>query len=166
MKDTINPAEHPKDLTDRAFRLGLMFKFLDGLVETIGGILLLLANPAQINHLAERLTRGELSQDPHDFIASHILKTAHHLTGSALIFGALYLLSHGVVKLILVVEVWRDHLWAYAALIAVTALFVIYQLYRIANKPTLGLSLLTIFDLIIIYLTLTEYRRQQKRLAG
>ena len=163
MSEVINPAEHPRDLTDRAFRLGLMFKFLDGLVETIGGILLLLASPAQINHLAERFTRSELSEDPHDFIANHILKTAHHLTGSALIFGAIYLLSHGIVKLVLVVEVWRDHLWAYLALIAVTGLFVVYQLYRLIDKFSTGLTLLTIFDLIIIYLTLTEYRRQIAR---
>src|SRR3569833_421584 len=157
MEKVINPVEHPKDLTDRAFRIGLALKGLDGLIETIGGILLLLVSPAQINHLAERFTRGELSQDPHDFIANHILKTTHNLSGSALIFGAIYLLSHGIVKLVLVVEVWRDHLWAYQGLIGVTATFVIYQLYRIIDKFSLGLSLLTIFDLIIIYLTAKEY---------
>jgi uncharacterized membrane protein len=166
MSTAINPAEHPRDLTDRAFRIGLLLKALDGLVEVLGGVLLLIVNPAQINHWAERLTRGELSQDPHDFIANHILKTAHSLTGSALVFGAVYLLSHGIVKLVLVVEVWRDHMWAYLALIGVTALFVVYQLYRIIDKFSLWLTLLTVFDLIIIYLTTVEYRRQKARLAS
>ncbi len=164
--ERMNPVEHPKDLTDRAFRIGLLLKALDGLIETLGGILLLIISPAQINHWAERLTNGELSQDPHDFIANHVLRTAHNLTGSALIFGAIYLLSHGIVKLVLVFEVWRDHLWAYLALIGVTALFVIYQLYRIVDKFSLGLTLLTILDLIIIYLTTVEYRRQKVRLAS
>ena len=82
-----------------------------------------------------------------------------HWTGASLIFGALYLLSHGLVKIVLVFEVLRGHLWAYLALIGVTAIFVIYQLYRLAERLSAGLILLTILDIAIIYLTLTEYRR-------
>ncbi len=155
-----NPAEHPRTATDKAFRVSLYLKGLDGLLETLGGILLLIIKPEQINHLARWLTEGELSQDPHDFIANHILKSAHNLTGASLAFGAAYLLSHGLVKIVLVVEVLRDHLWAYIALIAVTALFVVYQIYRLtAVKFSVSLFLLTLFDLLIIYLTQKEYRR-------
>ena len=151
---------HGGDLTDKAFRVGLFFKGIDGLIETIGGILLLFIKPEQINHLARWLTQGQLSEDPHDFIANHILKTAHELTGASLLFGAAYLLSHGVVKIVLVIEVLRNHLWAYKALIGVTALFVVYQVYRITfDKFSISLFLLTIFDLVIIYLTAKEYKR-------
>jgi hypothetical protein len=38
-------------------------------------------------------------------------------------------------------------------------LFVVYQVYRIADQFSISLFLLTIFDLIIIYLTQKEYRR-------
>ncbi|MGA3150469.1 MAG: DUF2127 domain-containing protein [Candidatus Saccharimonadales bacterium] len=157
-----NPVEHPKTATDKAFRIGLYLKGLDGLLEALGGILLLLITPDEINRWAARLTQGELSEDPHDFIANHILKTAHGLSGTSLTFGAAYLLSHGIVKLVLVVEVLRNHLWAYVALITVTSLFVVYQVYRISYKFSVGLIALTIFDLIIIYLTGKEYscRRQ------
>ncbi|HET9850149.1 MAG TPA: DUF2127 domain-containing protein [Candidatus Saccharimonadales bacterium] len=163
-----SPAKQPTpkvDLTDRAFRAGLFLKGLDGLIETIGGILLLLVSPAQINHLARWLTEGQLDRNPHDFIANHILKSAHSLTGASLIFGAAYLLSHGIVKIILVFEVLRGRTWAYIGLIVVTGLFVIYQVYRItAVKFSVSLLLLTIFDLIIIYLTQKEYRRHRARL--
>lgn len=155
-----NPAESPRTVTDRAFRISLYLKGLDGLLETLGGILLLLIKPEQINHFARWITEGELSQDKHDFIANHILKTAHDLTGASLIFGALYLLSHGLVKIYLVFEVLRGHLWAYLALITVTGLFVVYQVYRLAVvKFSISLLLLTLFDLLIIYLTQKEYRR-------
>jgi len=160
--------EHRKltnDITDRAFRISLYGKGLDGLLECLGGILLLLISPDQINRWAARLTQGELSQDPHDFISNHILKSAHHLTGASLVFGSVYLLSHGIVKIVLVVEVLRDHLWAYQALIGVTALFVVYQVYRLAFKFSIGLVALTIFDLVIIYLTQKEYRRHRERHA-
>jgi uncharacterized membrane protein len=154
-----NPAEHPRTATDKAFRASLYLKGLDGLLEILGGILLLIISPEQINHLARWLTQGELSEDPHDFIANHILKTAHDLTGASLAFGAAYLLSHGIVKIVLVVEVLRDHLWAYIGLIGVTSLFVIYQVYRMAVNFSVGLFLLTLFDLLIIYLTQKEYRQ-------
>jgi uncharacterized membrane protein len=158
-KENYNPAEHPRTATDKAFRTALYLKGVDGLLETLGGILLLLIKPEQINHLARWLTQGELSQDPHDFIARHILKTAHDLTGASLVFGAIYLLSHGLVKIVLVFEVLREHLWAYLGLITVTALFVVYQTYRMTVKFSVSLLLLTLFDLLIIYLTQKEYRQ-------
>lgn len=156
--------KYTPDITDRAFRISLYLKGLDGLLETLGGILLIVIKPSQIDHLARWLTQGELSQDPHDFVATHILKTTHHLTGASLAFGAAYLLSHGLVKIVLVVEVLRNHFWAYIALIVVTALFVIYQLYRmLAIKFSVSLLLLTILDLVIIYLTQKEYKRHKAR---
>ena len=166
-KDNAQSSKEPKqDFTDRAFHVSLLLKGLDGLLECIGGVFLLLIKPEQINHWAQSLTEDQLSRDPHDFIANHILKTAHHLTGASLLFGALYLLSHGVVKLILVIEVLRGHLWAYMALIIVTTLFIVYQIYRITDQFSIGLFLLSIFDFIIIYLTQKEYRRHKQRQAA
>jgi uncharacterized membrane protein len=46
--------QYKPDLTDRAFRIGLLFKGLDGLLECIGGIFLLLIKPEQINSWAKR----------------------------------------------------------------------------------------------------------------
>lgn len=155
----------PGKLFDEAFRTTLYLKGLHGLLEIAGGIFLLVVRPEQLNSWAETITRGELSQDPHDFIANHILKSAHHLTGASLLFGALYLLSHGIVKLVLVVEVLRDHLWAYIALIVVTGVFVVYQIYRLSHRLSFGLSVLTILDLVIIYLTWHEYGKHKLRHA-
>lgn len=165
-KKDYNPAEHPRDLTDKVFRLTLYFKGVHGLLETLGGIFLFIVKPEQINHWAESITRGELSQDPNDFIASHILKSAHDITGASLTFAALYLLAHGIVKLVLVIEVIRDHLWAYIGLIVVTALFALYQIYRITLvRFSVALALLTVLDILIIYLTQKEYRKHKTRVA-
>jgi tRNA(Ile)-lysidine synthetase-like protein len=117
--------------------------------------------------LARTLTEGQLSRNPNDFIANHILKSVDALTGASLIFASLYLLAHGLVKLVLVVEVLREKLWAYVALIYVTAGFVVYQLYRIILvKFSVSLTLLTVFDLLIIYLAHKEYGRQKIHFAA
>lgn len=148
-------------LLDDVFKISLYLKGLNAILEIIGGILLLVITPDTINHLARALTEGELSRDPNDFIANHILRSTHHLTGASLTYGAIYLLSHGVIKLFVIIEVLRDKLWAYKALIVVLGLFVIYQTYRIIVDISIGMVLLTVFDLLIIYLTVKEYEKHK-----
>jgi hypothetical protein len=46
------------------------------------------------------ITRHELSEDPHDFIANHLLRIGNGLTGSSVHFAAAYLLLHGAVKVV------------------------------------------------------------------
>jgi len=113
---------------------------------TIGGLLLLAVTPATINQLAAALTQHELSEDPHDFIAGHLLGYAHGLTGSAVTFAAVYLLLHGITKIVLVAALLRNQIWAYPWMIAFLLIFIGYQLYRIVLSPALGLSALTVFD--------------------
>jgi|SRR5215510_10590504 len=156
-----------KDLLDRTFEVAIILKGLDGVLEVVGGLLLLLVTPATINRIAAALTEHELSQDPHDFLATHLLNTAHGLTRSSVLFGSLYLLSHGVVKIVLVVSLLRNKLWAYPWMIAFLLLFIAYQIYRIVLvPPSLGLALLTIFDLFVVWLTYREYQKQRQRLGA
>lgn len=149
------------DLLDRAFLVGIVLKGLDGLLEVLGGLLLLLVSPATIADVARTLTQHELSEDPHDFLATHLLHATGTLTGSALTFGAVYLLSHGLVKIVLVAALLRNQLWAYPALIVFLILFIAYQLYRMTYAPSVGLAGLTVFDAIVTWLTIREYQRQR-----
>jgi len=70
------------------------------------------------------------------------------------------------VKVVLVVALLRDKLWAYPWMIGVLAVFIAYQLYRIALEPTAGLIALTAFDLLIVLLTWREMRQHRRRQAG
>jgi uncharacterized membrane protein len=154
------PWFRPRDLLDQTFEVGIILKGLDGVLEVIGGLLLLVVSPATIDRLVTSLTQHELSEDPHDFLATHLLKTAHGLTGSAVLFGAVYLLAHGLVKVILVAALLKNQLWAYPWTIAFLGVFIVYQLYRLSLKPSIGLTVLTIFDGLIAWLTYREYRKQ------
>jgi uncharacterized membrane protein len=152
----------PHDSLDRVFEIGIIAKGLNGAAELIGGVLLILASPERIRHIAILLTQGELSEDPHDLIATHLLHSADALTGGAVLFGAIYLLTHGAVKVVLVIALLLDKLWAYPWMIGFLTLFIGYQLYRIVLHPTAGLIALTIFDAVILALTVREYRRQRQ----
>jgi uncharacterized membrane protein len=150
----------PRDLLDQTFEVGIILKGLDGVLEVLGGLLLLVLSPATIDQVVTSLTQHELSEDPNDFLATHLLKTAHGLTGAAVLFGAVYLLAHGMVKVILVAALLNNQLWAYPWTIAFLGVFIVYQLYRLSLNPSVGLTALTIFDAAIAGLTYREYRKQ------
>jgi uncharacterized membrane protein len=152
---------HPRDFLDWVFEVGIVLKGLNGLLELVGGVLLLIVSPAGIKGIVRILTAGELSEDPHDFAAIRLLHTAGGLTGAGLIFGAVYLLIHGVVKVTLVIALLRNKLWAYPWMIAVLVAFIAYQIHLIFLSPSPGLVALTVFDVLVVGLTWREYRKQR-----
>lgn len=153
-------------LLDRTFRISLLLKGLDGVLELIGGFLLLVVTPAQIGEVGRFLTQHELAQDPRDLVANSLLHLTSNLSGSASLFGAVYLLLHGVVKIVLVWAVLKEKLWAYPWMIAFLLVFIAYQLYRISVSVTWGMVLLTAFDIFIVWITWREYRiRRSQRSA-
>ena len=147
-------------MLDRTFDVTLILKGLDGLFELVGGILLIVVSPETINHLAKMITQHELSQDPHDFIAHRLLRLTANLHNTQL-FGAIYLLTHGLVKIVLVIGLLRREHWAYYFAFVFLGGFVVYQVYRLAYAPSIGLALLTAFDVFIIWLTWREYQRMR-----
>ena len=147
-----------RTLLDKTFRVSLVLKGLDGVLELVGGILLLLVSPAQMGSMVHFLTQHELSEDPHDVVATALVHMAGTLTVSATLFGAIYLLLHGLVKVILVWAVLKDKLWAYPWMIAFLLVFIAYQGYELVVAFTWGMVLLTAFDIFIVWLTLREYR--------
>jgi uncharacterized membrane protein len=163
------PAKPLSPALDKTFKIGLVLKGLDGVLEVVGGILLLFLSPAAIEHLVRALTAHELSEDPHDLVARYLLHTTAHLNHGTTLFGAVYLLSHGIAKVVLVVLVLRDKLWAYPWLIGLLLAFIAYQLYQITVVHfSAGLTALTVFDALLVWLTWREYRakRARQRAAG
>src|SRR5260221_3867757 len=119
------------DLLDRAFAVGIILKGLDGILEVLGGLILFVVSPATIDSLTRALTQHELSQDPHDFLATHLLNAAGSLTGSSLKFGAVYLLLHGVVKIALVAARLPDKSWGHPRMMPFLVLLLPVQLHRV-----------------------------------
>jgi uncharacterized membrane protein len=70
-----------------------------------------------------------------------------------------------VTKVVLVLGLWMNKLWAYPLRIAVFAAFCVYQVYRYTHTYSVWMLLLTIFDLALIYLTWEKYK-QQRELLG
>ncbi len=156
----------PAGWLDWTFEIALILKGIDGVLEIVGGLVLLVVSKETLEGWVQALTFHELSEDPHDFLFTRLVAGSHSLTGSGATFAALYLLTHGVVKVVLVVAVLRDYLWAYPWMIGFLLVFIAYQLYRFALHPTWGMALLTVVDVLIVGLTWREWGRRRDAARG
>lgn len=141
-----------------AFRISLWTKGVFALTEVAGGIAAFFVTRQFLVEAASTITQGELAEDPRDLVANVLLHSAQHLSLGARYFTALYLLSHGVIKLWLLTGLLRERLRYYPTALVVFALFVFYQLYRFDATHSLWLLVITAVDALVIGLTWHEYR--------
>ena len=122
-----------------AFEIGVFLKGLNGLAELVGGTLLLLFpdNALVMRHLS-----------PHDER-----------------FAAIYLLSHGIVKGVLVYGLLLAQLWAFPCAIVVFTGFGVYQVIRYFKEPSIWMIVLTVLDVFVILLTWFEWQRVKRKQA-
>jgi uncharacterized membrane protein len=140
------------------FRIGVVLKGLDGVLEIAGGIALWFVSPGLITRVVWMLTQGEIMEDPHDLVANYLRHAVRRFSIGSEHFLALYLLGHGVVKIFIVAALLRNKLWAYPLGMVVFGGYVVYQLYLFTWNGSMGLIVLSILDLILIGLVWLEYR--------
>ncbi|RWM08414.1 MAG: DUF2127 domain-containing protein [Mesorhizobium sp.] len=148
------------------FEIGVWLKGAHALIECIGGILLYVVSTDTIASWVNALTQEELIEDPNDLIAGYLSQTASHFSVASKEFYAFYLLSHGLIKLLLVVGLLRGKLWSYPASLAALGAFMVYQVYRYSYTHSLGLLVLTVFDAIVMWLIWQEWKTVRRHMAG
>jgi uncharacterized membrane protein len=152
-----------RDTTSRAvhttFKVGVIFKGVDGVLQVAGATLLLFLKPGQIRRVVVLLTRHTLIRDPDDRVANYLLRAAEQLSVSHQLFASLYLLSHGLVKVLLVWALLKSKLWAYPAAILIFGAFSAYQIYQFVISHSIVMLVLTILDVIVIALTWADFHR-------
>lgn len=153
-----------KILLHDSFRVGIVLKGIDGLMETAGAALVWLVQPTAAEQAVRSFFRHELAVDPHDLLARLLITASHEFAGARW-YASIFLLSHGLMKLVLVVALWWNQRWAYPAMIAMLCAFSVWQTDRFLQTHSVFLALLTVFDLLFAALTWWEYREQKRRLA-
>ncbi|MBE9638758.1 DUF2127 domain-containing protein [Salipiger pacificus] len=148
----------------QVFRVSVILKGLHALIEIAGGLVFYFVSAPAILGWVNLLTREELTEDPRDFIATHLLNATQNLNGATESFYAFYLISHGLIKVVLVAGLLREKLIAYPLSLIALGAFIVYQLYRYSYTHAFGLILLTAFDLIVIFLVWHEWRLLRKHI--
>ncbi len=140
------------------FEISLFLKGVFAFFEIVGGIIAYVVTQRFLLNLLGAITQDELAKDPRDLVANYLLHAAQNFSVSTQHFTGIYLLSHGIIKLWLIVGLLRKKLWYYPTAMLVFGLFIVYQLYRFSFTHSVLLLLITALDVVVIVLTWHEYK--------
>ncbi len=147
-----------------AFRVSIILKGIESLIELLSGVLLLFLSSSGIQMFIYNLFAKELAEDPTSFIATTVVHWASQFSTSVQWFLAVYFISHGIIKSGLLVGLWYEKIKLYPIAIGVFVLFIAYQVYKYILSPSGWLIYLTILDLIFIGLAILEYKHLKEHL--
>lgn len=150
-----------KNILDVSFDIGLLLKGIFALGECIGGVALIFITPDRLNRFIAWFSAGELSGDPKDWLMNRLILLGYSFTFGSQHFAVFYLLSHGIIKLAVILLLWREKLWAYPLSVLVFIGFIVYQTVRFASGHSVLLLFLTALDIVMIALTILEYRKMK-----
>jgi uncharacterized membrane protein len=149
----------------RLFRVGVILKGIDAVLEVIGGVILLIVPSDAISRLIVTVTQYQLIQNPNNLFAK-LAEKGVEVANESQLWAGLFLLSHGLVKVLIVVGMVLKKLWAYRIGLVVFAGLVIYQICDVLKTHSLGLLALTVLDFIFILLGWREYRQLKRGRGG
>jgi|SRR5262245_3351513 len=157
------PANGPfRDL----FRIAVWLKGLNGLAELVAGTVLAVLGPEILRQFVLTVSARELSEDPHDLFANLVRRWAGEISPDSEIFAAVYLLLHGIIKLVLAICLLRGKTWAFPVASTFFAVFIAYMSYRLALHWSWLLMTLVLIDLATLALVLREWQRMSPGAAA
>ena len=153
--------KNKEELLDVSFNAMLLGKSIFAFVEYLSGLLLIYIPldliKSTIQHLAASIAFAPLS--------SMITNAGERVTSDATLFAVIYLLLHGALKLVTLALLWRKILWSYPLSIVLLLGFITYQMFEFFNHGAIPMLALCVDDLVMITLTLLEYRKLKAQLS-
>lgn len=147
-----------KTLIHKLFKTSIFLKGIFAFIELVSGIFLFFVTSDLLLKFVNYVFGHELVQDPTDIFVNFLLNLFSNFSGNIKIFFAIYLLVHGIIKLGLIMALWKEKLWAYPVSEIIFISFIIYQIYRYIKHPSVFLILLTLLDVMVIILIYLEYK--------
>lgn len=145
---------------DIIYRIGVGIKGFDGAVELIAGVLLVIS-PSTPHRLLQSAAAelGEHSGTLYQLFEKTVIHLDAELNGTVLVFIILFLILHGLIKLVLVYCLLKKIYRAYPYGLVILILLLIIQVLPLFRHPgSVGLWLFTLLDVAIIYLVYGEYQ--------
>jgi len=151
-----------KKIAHKLFKASLLFKGLDGALETIVAIILFFISPVYLAGILQIFSQSNFIQESQEIILNNLIQIFHGLSISISLFIAVYLLIHGILKIGLVFALLKKKSWAFPLAEIVLGFFVIYQFYKYTNTQSLLLLFLSLFDVLVISLVGFEWREMKE----
>lgn len=147
-----------RSLFERVYGAAVALKGLDGVLELLAGLLLLLAPQAVRWGLRGTAAEAREQLTPlRSFLADELIR-ADQVVASGVVVLAVVLLVHGVVKVVTVYCLLRRILAAYPWAVLVLAALLVWQIAVLATDPTTGSAVLAVLDVVVLGLVSREWR--------
>jgi len=141
-----------------AYEVGLIFKISQAFLEVVGGVFLYFISMNKITNFVLNAVHSELIEDPKDFWANYFVQSTHQISTSGKYFIIFYLLTHGIIKLIIITGLILKKKWAYPLSIVGLGGLILYQIYHILMNNSVPLLIITIMDIVILWLIYHEHK--------
>lgn len=145
-------------LLNIGFYGGLSLKAINAFIEIIGGIVMLLINHDWLNTMIKVIALPELREDSSDIIMNYLVTLSQNTPITTMHSIAVYMLLHGLTKLVAIVLLWKKKLWAYLPVVGVFGLFIAYECYSYIHSHSPFMLAIIIIDLAIIVVVILEYK--------
>lgn len=146
-------------LLSMGFYGGLTLKAVNALIEMIGGFIMLVINYDWLNAMIKAIALPELSEDSKDIVMNYLLTLSQNTSITTMHSVALYMLLHGVTKLVAIGLLWKKKLWAYLPVVFVFGLFIAYECYSYLHSHSSLMLAIIIIDVAIVVVVLLEYKQ-------
>lgn len=145
------------------FEASLVIKGILAASEALAGVGLLIAPNDRLLRFVDWLTRHQIAHDRTEPMTNWAARAVQGLSIETQHFYALYLVGHGLLKLVMVAMLARRIIWAYPVAILILIGFVGYQLHHWTAEPSPVLLVLSGLDLFMAGLVWREWRTLRVR---
>src|SRR5947199_597259 len=145
--------------TRLVLRLIAVERSLRGVILVAAGVYLLFHLSTDFGRLAERIIRS-IDVDPRRHFFHRIVTRLHRLHARQLRIVGLLALGYGRLELVEGVGLWLDQLWAEYLTVIATSLFIPFELYELAIRPSLWKAGGILVNLLIVLYLARALRRR------
>ena len=145
----------------RVFEASILIKGAFATCETLLGLVLATPSGAAMLRFLRETGLHHLIADSDDRLARALIGHTAGLPPAALHFWAIYLLGHGLVKLVVVLALLRGWYSAYPLAMLVLAGFILWQMLDWWHSGSAAMIALSAFDAVIIWLTWREWKTRK-----
>jgi uncharacterized membrane protein len=150
-----------ENMIHRFFMLTILAKGSLGLVQLGTAVAIFYGVTSRLPSLAQSIIAAELAEDPNDFLAARIMSLVGAIPETDLTFYTYYFAAHGLLHVVVVAALLVGANWAYPSAVVVLIIFVVYQIFEWFTVGGVMLLVLSAIDVLVIYLTLIEWRRHR-----
>ena len=136
-------------------------KTLWGSVLLVVAVVLLTWHAQHVTHPLQELFTGELAEDPHDLLATALIRLVPTVSLQAELLLAGGVTVYALLEGIEVWGLWRDLIWVELLIVVETAALLPYDVWELVHRPTVVKVLSLVINVLIVWYLVARYLRKR-----